>query len=66
MYREDKEVGAGSSVTDQASTKIKDQSISLKTSTSLAEREEEEGVLVRRWGAEVGQRAEFPSSMSVD
>lgn len=36
-------MGAGSSVTDQASTKIKDQSISLKTSTSLAEREEEEG-----------------------
>lgn len=39
MYREDKDEGAGSSVTDQASTKIKDQSISLKTSTSLAERE---------------------------
>lgn len=51
MYREDKEEGAGSSVTDQASTKIKDQSISLKTSTSLAERE------VGVSGGEVGGRS---------
>lgn len=45
MYSQDKEEWAGNSSTDHASTKIKAQSISLKTATFQSEREM--GV---RWG----------------